>query len=164
MPRRTRKMVAVSFRTDAATKSVDLGPGEGNFSISALEGGMVEAIPVMDRGTFDELVEGDDKAITWSITVHHDATLTNGAATRVMDAILGTGYYSGETTADPGGVVWTGDVVVTVTRSGSVDTFALNNCRLLVDYAEAQDANTLTINGTAYGKGSSERPVVITSA
>jgi hypothetical protein len=80
-----------------------------------------------------------------------------------MDAILGTGHYSGETTADPGGVVWTGDVVVVVNRSGSVDTFTLNNCRLVVDYAEAQEANTLTINGTAYGKGSSERPVVITS-
>ena len=162
---RSRKMLSVSFRTDAGTKSVDLGPGEGNLTISGLEAGDVSAIPVMDRGTFYELVEGPDNAPTFSITVYHDTELTDGSAARVADAVRKTGYYSGETTADPGGQVWTGDVVAVCTHpgTGDVDTILLSNCRLVMDFAEAEAPNTLTINGTAYGKGSSERPVVITS-
>ena len=161
---RTHKMLGLVARTDAGTKSVTMGPGEGNLSISGLEAGMVTAIPVMNRGTFYQHVEGPDKEIPFSITILHDTTLTNASAVRVADAVLGTGFYTGETTADPGGTVWTMDFVATVTRAGEVDAYALNNCRVTFDYGEAEAGNTLTINGIARGKGASERAVVITSA
>lgn len=159
---RTRKMVAVTFQTAAATKSVTLGPTEGNLSISGLEAGDVAAVQVMNRGQHYALVEGNDKAVTFTITVIHDTTLTN-AASRVMDAIRGTGNYSGETSADAAAVVWTGNVLAVVTRGAEVDTITLKNCRLVCDYAEAEGGNTLTINGTAYGLGASGRPVTIAS-
>lgn len=157
------KLGAASFQDAAGTLSVTFGPGEGNFAIDELEAGDVEATAIYNRGTFLQLVEGQDKAPSWSITVLHNETLTNGASARIFDAVRKTGAFASKTTADPGGLVWTGNVILTVTHNGSVDTFTLNNCRLKVAYAEAKEGNTLTLSGIAYGLGGSARPVVVAS-
>ena len=151
---RTLKHGVATFSDAAAAKSVALSPGEGNFSISEMQAGNVESIPVMNRGTFLELVEGAEVPVEFSITILHNTALTTAGTSRVLDAVRGTGNYSGVTSADPGAIVWTGNITVVYTRSGSTDTFTLTNCRLKAGYTEAAEGNAITISGTAYGTGS----------
>lgn len=149
---RTRKMVAVTFKDGTGSPiSATLGPGPGDVKISGMEQGGVEALPIYNRGTFLELVEGDQKQITFAITIYHNQDLT--AAASPVAALLKTNDFSSGVTKDPGGVVWTGNLEVVVTRSAVTDTFTLINCRCSFDYSEGKEGNTITINGTGYGNG-----------
>lgn len=149
---RTRKMVAVTFKDGTGSPiSATLGPGPGDVKISGMEQGGVEAVAIYNRGTFLELVEGDQKQITFSITIYHNQDLT--AASSPVAALLKTNDFSSGVTKDPGGVVWTGNLEVVVTRSGVTDTFTLINARCMFDYTEGKEGNTISISGTAYGNG-----------
>lgn len=153
MPIRTLKHGVVTFATAAGTKSVALAPGPGNFTISEVKAGNCAAIPIQNRGVHHEWGIGPEEPVEFSITILHDTTLTNASAVRVWDAILGTGYYSGETTADAGAVVWTGNITLVVTRAGSVDTHTFRNVHLKAGYSENEAGNEITISGTAVGNG-----------
>ena len=147
------------FTTGAVTKSVALSPGEGNFSISEVQGGNSEAIPVQNRGVHYSLVKGAEVPVEFSITIMHDGALTSAGTSKPWDAIFGTGNYSGETTDDPGGVVWTGLVTLvstTTTPAASVHTHTFVNARLKGSYSEAIGGNTITLSGTAYGNGTGD--------
>lgn len=149
---RTRKMVAVTFKDGTGSPiSATIGPGPGDVKISGLEQGGVEAVAIYNRGTFLELVEGDQKQITFSITIYHNQDLT--ATGSPVAALLKTNDFTSGVTKDPGGAVWTGNLEVVVTRSAVTDTFTLINTRCSFDYSEGKEGNTITINGTAYGNG-----------
>jgi len=149
---RTRKMVAVTFKDGTGSPiSATLGPGPGDVKISGMEQGGVEAVAIYNRGTFLELVEGDQKQIAFSITIYHNQDLT--AASSPVAALLKTNDFSSGVTKDPGGVVWTGNLEVVVTRSAVTDTFTLINARCMFDYTEGKEGNTISISGTAYGNG-----------
>lgn len=131
-----------------------LSPGEGNFTISGLTAGQIAEQPVMDRGEFLELTEGDQTFPTGSITVYRDGPQHSASNLTIMDAILkrsGSAAASG-TTSDPGGVVWTAPLRFTENRGGAVNITNLPNCRFSLDMSEAQAANTMTINYTSYGR------------
>lgn len=149
---RTRKHVSIKFKDATATPiEVTLGPGPGDFKASGMEQGDVEALPVYNRGTFLELVEGDQKQYSLSMSIYHNQDLT--AAGSPVAALMKTNDFSAGVTKDPGGVVWTGNIEVTVTRAGVTDVFTYINCRLSFDYGEAKEANTISISGTGYGNG-----------
>ena len=89
MPVFTRKHVSILVKDATGTPiTATLGPGPGDFSYSGLEEGDVEALPIYNRGTYLEMVVGDQKQITGSITVYHDGDQTG---TSVLDAIRKTG-------------------------------------------------------------------------
>lgn len=131
---------------DRSGNTVNVSPGAGNFSISALESGDEEQEAVYNRADFLERVQKRKKLYTWSITIMHDGVLTAATKTAVLDAIRGTGGWAG-TTIDPGLVVHALDVDLIVTRSGVSSTIALANCHMTADYGEGETANQLTING-----------------
>lgn len=150
---KTYRHGVLTFSDGAATVSTELSPGVGDFSISGLEEGNVEAVPVYGRGVFLGVVKGNEKAYSGSITVFHDDKSTG--TNKILDAVMKLNSYSGKTTKDPEGVLWTGDLVWVGTDDGGiVDTYTLTNCRLVVDYSEGQPTNTYTVNFTAYGTGS----------
>jgi hypothetical protein len=148
----THKHIAVTF-ADATGSPITatFGPGPGDVKVSGLEHNGVEALPVLNRGTFYELVEGDQKQLSFSISVYHAQDLT--AAASPTAAILKTNDFSAGVTKDPGGIVWTGNVIVTATRSGVTNALTLINCRCMFDYTEGKEGNTISISGTAYGNG-----------
>ena len=146
---KTRKHVTVTLKDATGTPITKvLGPTPGDFQIQGLQENNTEGLPIYSRGSFLELVEGDDVQIQGSITVYHDGNLTG---TSVADAILKAGNFASGVTQDPGGVVWTLDTVVTVTRGADTDTFTLSNCRFQFDYNEDKEGNKLPIKFTCYG-------------
>lgn len=149
---RTRKMVAVTFADATGTPiTATMGPGPGDVKITGLEQGGVEAVGIYNRGTFLELVEGDQKQLSFSISIYHNQDLT--AAASPVAALLKTNDFASGVTKDPGAVVWTGNLIVVVTRSAVTDTFTLINCRCSFDYSEGKEGNMITISGTCYGNG-----------
>lgn len=152
----TLKHGVVSFTTGAGTKSFTMSPGEGNFTLSKIQAGNKASINIFNRGTFLERVDGPEEPVTGSITILMDGAHTAAGSARPLDAIRGTGLYSGETTDDPGGIVWAGLMTVTHTRVAAVQTFTLSNVRLMADFAEGAEGNTFTISFEACGNGSGD--------
>jgi hypothetical protein len=131
--------------------------GVGNFVHDPLQAGCVEATAVYSRGTFVELVEGQQQSIGFSLELYMDGKFTGGAGSTASpaDMPLKQGdYLTAGTTRDPGGVVWTGDLVVTMTRNGVTSICTLTNGRFTVQNTEDPGGNKIAINGTAYGTGS----------
>ena len=144
----TRKHVAISFKDATGTPlEKTVGPGPGDFTFDGLEEANTEALPLYDRGTFLELVAGDDKQITWSVTIYVDGDQTGSS---VLDAVLKTGPWASAVTQDPGAVVFTSDVLVTVTRGAVSNVYTLNNCRTTAKFTEAKEGNTWAFSGTCY--------------
>jgi hypothetical protein len=148
----TSKHGAVVFQTaDATPIVVTLGPGLGSFSVAGLEAGQAEAIPVLDRGSFLELVEGDDTFPTGAIEVMQDGALTSSVTEKPMDAVMKEGKFSSGATSDAGGQVWTGAIVYTGTRAGVATTITLPNCRMKLDFGEKKEGNGFAISFICYG-------------
>ncbi|NBV62702.1 MAG: hypothetical protein EBR73_16880 [Rhodobacteraceae bacterium] len=86
MPVTTRKHVSLQFK-DAAGSPLTrtIGPGPGDFTFDGLEEGGVEALPVYNRGSFLELVAGDDKQISWSATIYSDGDQTGSTNTYTLN-------------------------------------------------------------------------------
>ena len=144
----TRKHITVEI-LDGASLDVEAGPGEGDFSLDPLEAGNVEALPVMDRGTFDGFIEGDDLVQSFSITVAlKKETLTNELADRILDAIRKTGFWASATTTDPNATVHALKVRVTITDGSTTATITLPCCRIRGSLTESKEAFTLSISGT----------------
>lgn len=142
--------------------TVTLAPGPADFSMDDLEAGLCEAIAVQSAGEFLEMVEGAKKAIGWSLTLLHDGKLTDASNGKPYDLAMKQGTFASGTTRDPGGVVWTVDVVLVLTREGVSSTVTLTNNRLRIGMGLALEGNTLTLTGTAYGTGvSGTLPVVV---
>ena len=148
MPVTTRKHVSLQLKDATGTPLTrTIGPGPGDFTFDGLEAANVEALPVYNRGTFYELVAGDDKQISCSVTIYSDGDQTGAS---VLDAVLQTGDWASATTQDPGGVVFTADWLVTVTRGAVTNTYTLNNVRTIAKFTEAKEGNTWAFTGTCY--------------
>ena len=136
--------------------SKNLSPGPGNLSIGAIQHNNVEAIPVYNRGTFQELVEGQQQAIDVGLELYQDGKVSGsaGASASPSDLVLKAGDLASGTSVDPGAQVWTLTLVLTVTRAGVTSTCTITNWRGTVAWAEDAGGNKLSFSGTAYGTGS----------
>ena len=156
MPIMTLRHGVATFKDSTGANTVALSPGPGNFTIDGLQEALREAIPIMNRGTFLEMVVGDEQPITGTITVLHDVPASSAVTRKILNGVLKTGAWASDTTDDPGGVVWTGIITLVGTRAGATETHTLTNVRLTAAYAEAGDGNTITLSYTAYGTGSGD--------
>ncbi len=73
--------------------------------------------------------------------------------------VLKQNTFAAGVSKDPGLLVWTVNIVVTITRAGVTSTITLTNCRLIADFTTEADVNKIKISGMAYGIGST-LPVV----
>ena len=144
----TSRHVAVSAVDGTGTPlSIAMGPGPGDITLDNFEEGNKEIAKVLNRGTFLELVYTDDKEISGSVTVHQVGDLTGHS---VLDAVNKTGDFAAGVTKDPGGEVWTMDLIVTMVRGAQTNIFTLSNCRLKAGWKEGKEGNAFTISFVAY--------------
>jgi hypothetical protein len=141
--------------------TVELKPSPGNVSFPDLEEAMREVTPIYNRGTFVELVYGSQKAQAFSLETMQDGKLTDVATGKPLDLALKQGTFAAGTTADPGGLVWTVNGTLVMTRNGVTSTVTITNARVKISVTEDPGGNKLAISGTAYGTGST-LPIVVT--
>ena len=159
---RTRKMVAVTLETGSA-RTLVLDTYQGDTSLSGNQQGYVEGLPILDRGTYAESVEGDDQFPTHTVTLWHDGKLTDAVTAAILDMLNKQGAAAADVTTDQGNVTWHLKVTITVTHpAGGVDTYTLGNARVTWDYAAAADGNTISLSMTCYRPSGGADPIVWT--
>lgn len=132
-------------------RNIELSPTDGNASIGEISAGGRAANIVRNRGLPIGMTEGDSQEVSFTITCKHAGAFTDPVQALLLDAVLQTGSYGAETTRDPAGVVFTSNIKLTVVRNALAGYITLYNVRCSLAYAEDAVANTITINGTAYG-------------
>jgi hypothetical protein len=135
-----------------AASRITLGPGAGDLTIDGLMENQTEEVVVEDRGEFLELVEGKQTYPSGTINLMQDGVLTDPAVRKVLDSLLKTGASSTGTTVEGGGVVWTGNLTWTGTRSGVVASISLPNCRFRCGFGEDMGGNKIPISFICYGR------------
>lgn len=156
-----RGMGRFVWRDAAGLHEAEWLPGDGNVKIDGIEADQVEAIPLTTRGVFAEMVPGDYKPVTVTIDIRHCGPVTHATETTAFDAINQSGAYDSDTTADPGGLCWTGDAVYSVTRGGVTTGWRFYNGRVTASYGEAKEANSFSMSIVFHGRpASSLLPIV----
>jgi hypothetical protein len=159
----TRKMLAITLYTGSA-RSLTLDTYPGDVTIGGMKAGDTDESPILDRGQFAGLTEGDDIFPSLALSLYHDGNLTDAATSKIGDFLRKTGACASDSTCDPEGRVWSLKVVATVTYPGGTytQTFTMPNVRFAFDYATAKEANTLSLTGTCYHGAAHIAPVTIT--
>lgn len=149
-----RHITAITFYDGSGTPlSCSLGPGPKDLQISDVEEGFMAALDVMDGGDFHDRVYGEAQPVNGSLTVIQDAAFTDAGTGRPMDAALKTGAFASTgTTVDPGGLVWAGDIIVTLSRAGVSGTITFYNCRMKASFSADLNGNKMALSWSARGR------------
>ena len=144
-----RRNTSVTVKDGAGVPlSRTVGPGPGDFKASNLQQGNYEAMKVLDRGQFSEMVPGDDAEIKISGSIYVSGDQTGSS---VVDAILKTGDWSSATTTDPGGQVWAFTLVITESYAGVTNIYTFSKCRGTASWSEDANGNKLDFDVTCLG-------------
>lgn len=142
--------VYITLRTGSGS-SLTLAPVSGDPSWGdVLMNGQQEPQPVMSRGVCIEHIEGDETGVNWSQEIY-DGDLLDGTTDDLVNMIQHTGSYAGDTTADPGGIVWMLAMDVTIQDPGRGPrtwTAARTTCKASLS---GGSPNKWSISGTAWG-------------
>jgi len=156
MARFTSKHCTAWLKDASGTKSVELGPGPGDLSISNLMENNRETVTVKDHGRLDGRVYGDEVEQEWSLTVElRNQSIVHASEQRVLNAILKTGMFagSGATTTDPGGQVWAPYLLVRLMDEvGNVEWIRLPSVRVSAELGIAAEGASLSISGSNIGQ------------
>lgn len=147
----TRRHMSVELQDSTGAHAITVPSGEGDVSISNLNAGGVEAVPVYNRGCFEGMVTGDDSTHDFSVTCRIARTaLTVGTQQSIMDALLYLGDWSDATTPDQLGDINSHRVVIRLSNTGSTSSIILlENARLTGTFTDGEIV-TLAISGTCY--------------
>ena len=151
MARFTSRLTTVKF-LDGGTPAEEIvvGPGPGDLSIGETNADNAERIRVLDRGTFDGFVVGDDLEQDVSLTIEiENQTLTDGAADRIRDFVMKTGAFASATSVNS--TVWAFRVQVTMTDGTNTAGITLPVVQGGVDFSEAKEGSTMSFSGTNNG-------------
>ena len=150
MARYTSRMTSVVFQDSGAGVSITVGPGPGDLSIGETNASNAEHIRLLDRGSFDGFVIGDDMEQDVSITIGvENQSLTTGAEARIRDFIMKTGSFAAATSMDP--IIWAFQAVVTMTDGTTTATITLPKVQGSVSFSEAKEGHTFSFSGTNTG-------------
>jgi len=154
MARYTAKHVTAWLLDKTGTKSVLLGPGSGEFSLSNLMEAGRGTATVMDHGKLDGRVYTDEVENEWSVTVNlPNRSIVHATEARVLNAVLKTGLFEGAQTTDPGGQVWAPALRVKLEDEvGNIDWILCPSNRVSAELGIATDNSSLTLSGSNLGK------------
>jgi len=125
----------------------------GDFSVSGLQENSAAAVRILNRGSFEGYVEGDDEEITGSFSVRiARETLTDNSNFRPLDAVFGTGSIAALTTDNP---IADGprsyEMIYSITDGTASAAITFTNVRLSASIDESGDTLMLQISFTAAG-------------
>jgi hypothetical protein len=151
MARFTSRLTTVKFLDGGSpAEEIVVGPGPGDLSIGETNADNAERIRVLDRGTFDGFVVGDDLEQDVSLTIEiENQSLTDGAADRIRDFVMKTGAFASATSVNS--TVWAFRVQVTMTDGTNTATITLPVVQGGVDFSEAKEGSTMSFSGTNNG-------------
>tara|TARA_Y100000592_G_scaffold65462_1_gene101838 strand:+ start:737 stop:1207 length:471 start_codon:yes stop_codon:yes gene_type:complete len=151
MARFTSRLTTVKF-LDGGSPAAEIvvGPGPGDLSIGETNADNAERIRVLDRGTFDGFVVGDDLEQDVSLTIEiENQTLTDGTDDRIRDFVMKTGTFASATSVNS--TVWAFRVQVTMDDGTNTATITLPVVQGGVDFSEAKEGSTMSFSGTNNG-------------
>ena len=151
MARFTSRLTTVKFLDGGSpAEEIVVGPGPGDLSIGETNADNAERIRVLDRGTFDGFVVGDDLEQDVSLTIEiENQTLTDGAADRIRDFVMKTGAFASATSVNS--TVWAFRVQVTMTDGTNTAVITLPVVQGGDDFSEAKEGSTMSFSGTNNG-------------
>ena len=126
----------------------------GDFSLSGLNQGNVEATTYLDRGELGSVRKTSRTFPTFTFSAHM-TDLSDATDKLIWDAVNKTGAFSAAvSTGGTASDVYMLKVTLTIEGTNFADTadhvIIMNNCHLAIDFAEG-DPNSFTLNGTVYG-------------
>jgi hypothetical protein len=126
----------------------------GDFSITSLNQGNVDATTYLDRGELGSVRKTSRTFPTFSFSAHM-TDLSDATDKLLYDAVNKTGAFSAAvSTGGTASDVYMLKVTLTIEGTNFGDSadhiMIMNNCHLSIDFAEG-DPNSFTINGTVYG-------------
>lgn len=126
----------------------------GDFSITGLNQGNVEATTYLDRGELGSVRKTSRTFPTFSFSAHM-TDLSDNTDKLLYDAVNKTGAFaSAVSTGGTASDVYMLKVTLTIEGTNFGDSadhvMIMNNCHLSIDFAEG-DPNSFSLNGTVYG-------------
>jgi hypothetical protein len=126
----------------------------GDFSLSGLNQGNVEATTYLDRGELGSVRKTSRTFPTFTFSAHM-TDLSDATDKLIWDAVNKTGAFTAAvSTGGTASDVYMLKVTLTIEGTNFGDTadhvIIMNNCHLAIDFAEG-DPNSFTLNGTVYG-------------
>jgi hypothetical protein len=104
---------------------------------------------VLDRGSHDGFIDGDDIIQDCSLTIAMtNAALTSGAVASVSDFMRKQGTFAAAASKDS--TVWAWQAIVTLNDGTTTSTITLPLCEGGVAVSEAKEGNTLSISWRNY--------------
>lgn len=150
MARFTSRLTTVKFLDGGSpADEIVVGPGPGDLSIGETNADNAERIRVLDRGTFDGFVVGDDLEQDVSITIEVENQTLTDSADRIRDFVMKTGAFASATSVDS--TIWAFRVQVTMTDGTNTATITLPVVQGGVDFSEAKEGSTMSFSGTNNG-------------
>lgn len=150
MARFTSRLTTVKFLDGGSpADEIVVGPGPGDLSIGETNADNAERIRVLDRGTFDGFVLGDDLEQDVSITIEVENQTLTDSADRIRDFVMKTGAFASATSVNS--TVWAFRVQVTMTDGTNTATITLPVVQGGVDFSEAKEGSTMSFSGTNNG-------------
>lgn len=134
---------------DANGLGMTLTPTTGDFSGPAENDNNREKARVLDRGSFDGLVEVDDMQGDISMTLGmRNEALTHASAARVTDFFKKQGSFAAAVSVDP--CVWAFKVIVTLDDGTTSTTKTYPYCTGTVSPAQGNPENTFSLAITSF--------------
>ncbi len=125
----------------------------GDFSLTGLNQGNLEATTYLDRGDLGSVRLTSRSFPSFSVTCHM-ADLSDATDKLIWDAINKTGAFSSALSTITGSDVYGLKITLTIEGTNFGDaadhTIVMNGCHCTIDFSEG-DPNTFTISGIVYG-------------
>jgi hypothetical protein len=145
--------ITLSDATTPTPLSVIVQYEAGDFSITGLSQGNLEATTYLDRGDLGSVRLTSRTFPTFSFTAHM-TDLSDATNKTLWDAVNKTGAFAAAVSGITGSDVYGLKVLLSVEGTNFGDptdhSLELNGCHLTIDFSEG-DPNSFSLNGTVYG-------------
>jgi hypothetical protein len=145
--------ITLSDATTPTPLSVIVQYEAGDFSITGLSQGNLEATTYLDRGDLGSVRLTSRTFPTFSFTAHM-TDLSDATNKTLWDAVNKTGAFAAAVSGITNSDVYGLKVLLSVEGTNFGDptdhSLELNGCHLTIDFSEG-DTNSFSLNGTVYG-------------
>ena len=145
--------ITLSDATTPTPLSVIVQYEAGDFSITGLNQGNLEATTYLDRGDLGSVRLTSRTFPSFSFTAHM-TDLSDATNKTLWDAVNKTGAFAAAVSGITGSDVYGLKVLLSVEGTNFADptdhTLELNGCHLTIDFSEG-DPNSFSLTGTVYG-------------